>query len=374
MSETLLGILGGGQLGRMLAQAASRLGVRCRLYDPSPDACAGDVGELVCGSFEDETALARFCDGVDVVTIEFENVPVRAAELAGKYAPVRPGVETLAIAQDRLHERQVLGEAGFATPESEAIDSLEALRRAAARRAFPMVLKTRRLGYDGKGQAWLRSASDVELAWEKLAGRALLLDQGVSFEREVSLLAVRGVDGRVAHYPPVENVHREGILWTSRAPCAVDGATLDVARRQMEGMLGRLNYVGMIAVEFFDVEGVLLANEMAPRVHNSGHWTMDGARTSQFENHVRAVLGLPLGSTEAIGSAGMVNLIGWAPPLEQLLRDGSAHVHLYGKAARAGRKIGHVNFCEADEQSREARMSALHAILRGSNAHVQSSG
>lgn len=374
MSDLLLGILGGGQLGRMLAQAASRLGVRCRLYDSSPDACAGDVAELVCGSFEDEAALAGFCDGVDVVTIEFENVPVRAAEIAGKYAPLRPGVRTLAIAQDRLNERAVLAEAGFATPESEAIDSVDELRRAVERRACPLVLKTRRLGYDGKGQAWVRSPADVETAWEKLGGRPLLLDQGVSFAREVSLLAVRGADGQVAHYPPTENVHREGILWTSRAPCAVQGSAMESARRQMEAMLARLDYVGVIAVEFFDVEGVLLANEMAPRVHNSGHWTMDGSRTSQFENHVRAVLGLPLGSTESLGVAGMINLIGWAPPLEQLLRDNTTHVHLYGKAPRSGRKIGHVNFCEQDEQSREARMSALHAILKGSDAHVHSTG
>ncbi|GAB4384424.1 MAG: 5-(carboxyamino)imidazole ribonucleotide synthase [Phycisphaerales bacterium] len=369
-----LGVLGAGQLGRMLAQAASRLGVRCRLYDPASDACAGDVAEVVCGSFEDEAALARFCDSVDVVTIEFENVPVEAAECVGRYAPIRPGVAALQAAQDRLHERRLLAEAGFATPESEAIDSLESLEQAVARRQCPLILKTRRFGYDGKGQAWIHALRDVESAWARLAGRSLMLDQGVNFDREISLLAVRGLDGQVMHYPPAENVHRDGILWTSCAPARMDAAVLDAARRRMEAMLDRLAYVGVVAVEFFEVGGTLLANEMAPRVHNSGHWTMDGAQTSQFENHVRAVLGLPLGSTEARGSAGMVNLIGNAPPLEQLLRDGRAHVHLYGKAPRPGRKIGHVNFCEPDERSRDERMSALHAVLEGAQADVRSAG
>lgn len=374
MSKPVLGILGGGQLGRMLALAAARLGVRCRLYDPSSDACAGDVAELFCGSFEDEPALARFCEGLEVVTIEFENVPVRAAEFASGSAPVRPGLETIAIAQDRLVERRVLRQAGFATPVSEAIDSLEELQRAVGRRELPLLLKTRRLGYDGKGQVWLRSPADVDAAWGRLGGRPLLLDQGVRFRREISLIAVRGGDGTTAHYPPVENMHREGILWTSRAPAAVEAATLTDARTQLETMLDRLGYVGVIAVEFFDVDGALLANEMAPRVHNSAHWTMDGARTSQFENHVRAVLGLPLGSTEARGWAGMMNLVGTAPPLGRLLEDEAVHVHLYGKEPRAGRKIGHVNVCEADERSREARMSALGAILEGSNAHVRGAG
>lgn len=374
MNRPVLGILGGGQLGRMLALAAARLGVRCRLYDPSPDACAGDVADLVCGSFEDETALARFCDGLDVVTIEFENVPVCAAEIAGRFAPVRPRVETIAIAQDRLHERRVLSQAGFETPESEAIDCVEDLRRAVERRAMPLLLKTRRLGYDGKGQAWLRSPADVEPAWKRLRGHALLLDQGVRFEREISLLAVRGAGGAIAHYPPVENIHREGILWMSRAPAALDAATLASARSQMEGMLDRLDYVGVIALEFFDVGGQLLANEMAPRVHNSGHWTMDGSRTSQFENHVRAVLGFPLGSTEVLGVAGMINLVGTAPPLDRLLESDAVHVHLYGKEPRAGRKIGHVNVCEPDERTREARMSALGAILEGPKSHVHGAG
>ncbi|MCL4221118.1 MAG: 5-(carboxyamino)imidazole ribonucleotide synthase [Phycisphaerales bacterium] len=374
MSKPVLGILGGGQLGRMLALAAARLGVRSRVYDPAPDACAGDVAQLVCGSFEDESALARFCAGLDVVTIEFENVPVRAAEIAGQHVPLRPGLESIAIAQDRLHERGVLGRAGFATPVSEAIDSLQDLRDAVARREKPLLLKTRRLGYDGKGQAWVRSVADVEPAWARLGGHPLLLDQGVRFDREISLVAVRGSDGTTVHYPPIENVHREGILWTSRAPAPVDAKTLALARRQLEHMLDRLGYVGVIALEFFETGGLLLANEMAPRVHNSAHWTVDGARTSQFENHVRAVLGLPLGSTEARGWAGMLNLVGTAPPLERLLEDESVHVHLYGKEPRAGRKIGHVNVCEADERSREARMSALGAILEGSNAHVRGAG
>lgn len=374
MNKPVLGILGGGQLGRMLALAAARLGVRCRLYDPAPDACAGDVSELVCGSFDDEAALGRFCNGLEVVTIEFENVPVRAAEIASRFVPVRPGVETIAIAQDRLHERRVLSQAGFDTPMSEAIDSADDLRRAVERRDMPLLLKTRRLGYDGKGQAWLRAPADVEAAWRRLGGHPLLLDQVVRFEREISLLAVRGTGGMIAHYPPVENVHREGILWTSRAPAALEPAMLASARSRMEGMLDRLDYVGVIAVEFFDVGGRLLANEMAPRVHNSGHWTMDGARTSQFENHVRAVLGLPIGSTEALGAAGMMNLVGSAPPLERLLDDETLHVHLYGKEPRAGRKIGHVNICEPDERSREARMSVLGAMVEGPKAHVQGAG
>jgi len=360
----IVGVLGGGQLGRMLALAGLPLGLRFRFLDPSPDACAGHVGELHVGDYDDESALARFADGLDAVTYEFENVPVAAVRWLAERVPVFPSADTLEVAQDRLAEKSLFARLGIPTVPFASIDSLADLRAALGTIGLPAILKTRRFGYDGKGQVVLRAEVDAEGAWRALGGAQSILEGWAPFSREVSLLAARGQDGDVRAFPLTENRHRDGILRVSRAPAA-DGPDAAIARLQRLAdeyagrVLGALGYVGLLAVELFVVEGGLLANEIAPRVHNSGHWTIEGAATSQFEQHLRAGLGLPLGSTEPLSHSGMLNLIGDAPPLADLLGARGAHVHLYGKAARAGRKIGHVTVVDADPARRDARVEAL---------------
>jgi len=320
---TLVACLGGGQLGRMLALAGIPLGLRFRFLDPSSDACAGQVGELLVGSFDDDALLDRLADGAAVVTYEFENVPVAAAARLGAV----PGVRALAEGQDRLREKVLFRRLGIPTARFGGLGET----------GLPAVVKSRRLGYDGKGQRVVEA--EEPLRQDELA------EELVPFSRELSIVAVRGRDGGVAFYPMTENVHRDGILRASRAP-AVDvpeKLAQDYARRLLE----ELDYVGVLALELFEVEGELLANEFAPRVHNTAHWTIDGARTSQFENHLRAVLGLPLGPTAALGDAVMVNLVGSLPPLERLLGLPGARAHLYGKEEKPGRKVGHVTFVGA---------------------------
>ena len=313
---TLVACIGGGQLGRMLGLAGIPLGLDFRFLDPSPEAPAGTVGELLVGTYDDELALRRLVHGAEVVTFEFENVPAAAARAIGTV----PDARALAPLQDRLEEKELFLRLGIPTPEFR-VPSL------------PALAKTRRLGYDGKGQRRLQSLDDIRA--DEIA------EEIVDFRRELSLLAVRSHTGETAFYPLVENRHRDGILRLSRVPAA--GADERQARDYATRLLDALGYVGVLALELFELEdGRLLANEVAPRVHNSGHWTIEGARTSQFENHLRAILGLPLGSTETPEPVAMVNLIGAAPPLEQLLRIPGAQVHLYGKSARPGRKLGHV--------------------------------
>jgi 5-(carboxyamino)imidazole ribonucleotide synthase len=323
---TLVACLGGGQLGRMLALAGIPLGLRFRFLDPAADACAGEVGELFVGSYDDFDLLDRLADGADVVTYEFENVPVAAAARLGAV----PGVRALEEGQDRLREKELFQRLGIPTARFGGL----------AETGLPAVVKTRRLGYDGKGQRVVES--DEALAADELA------EEFVTFARELSIVAVRGRDGAVVFYPLAENVHRDGLLRVSRAP-AVD-APEALAQDYVRRLLDELDYVGVLALELFEVEGGLLANEFAPRVHNTGHWTIDGARTSQFENHLRAILGLPLGPTDALGSAVMVNLIGASPPLDRLLALPGARVHVYGKDAKPGRKVGHVTFVDAAEE------------------------
>jgi 5-(carboxyamino)imidazole ribonucleotide synthase len=313
---TLVACIGGGQLGRMLGLAGIPLGLDFRFLDPSPDAPAAAVGDLVVGAYDDERALRRLADGADVVTYEFENVPAAAA----RSVAALPDARALDATQDRLEEKRLLRRLGIPTPEFESPPT-------------PALAKTRRLGYDGKGQRTIASLD--ELADDEIA------EEIVSFRRELSILAVRSSTGETAFYPLVENTHRDGILRVSRAPAAA--APEAEARDHAGRLLDELAYVGVLALELFETEdGRLLANEVAPRVHNSGHWTIEGARTSQFENHLRAILGLPLGPAEAPESAVMVNLIGEVPPLEGLLAIPGAHVHLYGKEPRPGRKLGHV--------------------------------
>jgi 5-(carboxyamino)imidazole ribonucleotide synthase len=331
---TLVGCLGGGQLGRMLAIAGAQLGVRMRFLDPAADACAGQVGELVVGAYDDPAALDALASGADVVTYEFENVPVDAA----RRLRAVPDARALEQGQDRLVEKELFRRLDIPTARFGSLDDV----------GLPALVKSRRLGYDGKGQRvveLLEAIGDDELA-----------EGVVPFQRELSIVAVRGSTGETAFYPLVENEHRGGILAVSRAPAP------DAPRREAEEIAGRLldelGYVGVLAVELFDVGGELLANEFAPRVHNTGHWTIDGADTSQFENHLRAILGLPLGSTAPHGSSVMVNLVGGMPPLERVLAIPSAHVHRYGKEPRPGRKLGHVTLVGASD-SQVAEVAAL---------------
>jgi len=352
----------------MLALAGVPLGLRFRFLDPSPDACAGALGELQIGAYDDPSALDRFVDGLDVVTYEFENVPVEAARHLAERVPVFPPPAALEASQDRLTEKTQFNRFGVPTVDFAPVESRADLDAAVSRLGTPSVLKTRRFGYDGKGQAVIRSPSDVDAAWTALGGVPLILEAWAPFSRELSILAARGQDGAVQCYPLVENQHREGILRLSLAP-PVDPLTTGLARlqRQAEEYAGRvltqLDYVGMLAIELFDVQGRLLANEMAPRVHNSGHWTIEGAETSQFEQHVRAIVGLPLGSTVATGWSAMVNLIGEAPGLDTLLAVLGAHVHLYGKAPRPGRKLGHVTVVATTAAERDVRIAEVQRIV-----------
>jgi 5-(carboxyamino)imidazole ribonucleotide synthase len=361
-----VGVLGGGQLGQMLALAGLPLGMRFRFLEPADESPASQVAERIIGSFDDADCLDRFVVGLDVVTYEFENVPTSSARWLAQRVPVYPPSAALEVSQDRLAEKQLFDRLNISTTQYAAVDTRADLEHAVGRLGYPAVLKTRRFGYDGKGQMVLRGPGDGERAWKQLGGQSLLLEEYIAFERELSQLAARGRDGAVVFYPLVENHHEHGILHWSLAPAP--GMTADLQRTANDyalRVLNTLEYVGVLAIEFFQRDGRLIANEMAPRVHNSGHWTLEGAETSQFENHLRAVAGWPLGSTATAGCSAMLNLIGAAPAVESFLAIPEAHVHLYGKAPRPGRKLGHVTLraADADEALRrlaEARKAAGH--------------
>jgi len=362
-----IGILGGGQLGRMIALAAYPLGIEIRLFDPSQDSCGGQVTHLHVGRYDDPEALKRFAEGLDAITYEFENVPVDAARHLAQYAPIYPPPQSLEAAQDRLIEKRFFRDHGVPTPEFASIESACDLRQFANHAGLPLVLKTRRMGYDGKGQIVVRADSDIESACEELGHSSLIAEAFVPFERELSILAVRAHDGATAFYPLVENHHREGILRVSRAPAPEIGRELQaLAERYALNVLQALDYVGVLAIEFFVANGRLLANEMAPRVHNSGHWTIEGAETSQFENHARAVAGQPLGSTAPRGASIMLNLIGTTPPTPAILTVEGAHLHLYGKTPRTGRKLGHITLRGHDFSTLEPQFHALCALIEAS--------
>jgi 5-(carboxyamino)imidazole ribonucleotide synthase len=364
-----IGILGGGQLGYMLALAGYPLGLHFRFFDPSPEAPVGRIASRVTAEFTDEYALEKFANGLELVTYEFENVPVAAARFLAERVPVFPPPDALEAAQDRLREKQLFQKLGIPATEFAPVANHEALDAAVAKIGLPAVLKTCRMGYDGKGQWMLRAAEDVALAKGQLQiegpavvhdGPPFVLERFVPFTRELSVLAVRGRTGESAVYPLVENHHRGGILRLALAPAprldpAIQRAAEDAARRVCES----LQYVGVLAIEFFEHNGRLLANEMAPRVHNSGHWTIEGSVTSQFENHLRAVMGLPLGSTNAIGCCAMLNLIGEAPDSAEVLNVRDAHLHLYGKSPRPGRKLGHVTLRGGSPEQLASRLGEL---------------
>lgn len=336
-----VGIMGGGQLARMLVLAGAPLGVRFRVLDPSADACAGQVAPLVVAEYSDEAALARFVDSVDVVTFDFENVPARAADAVAARVPVFPNPGALSVAQDRLAEKRLFNEIGLATPDFAPVDSRADLDTALAAIGVPSILKTRRLGYDGKGQYRLRNKADADAAWAALGGVPLILERFVNFEREMSVLAVRGRGGELRAWPLTRNWHRHGVLSASLVTEMADAMMGDMAHAAASRLAERLDYVGVFALELFVDGDRLLANEMAPRVHNSGHWTIEGAYTSQFENHVRAVLGWPLGSTVLREPSAMLNFVGQLPDARSVLEIAGAHWHDYGKSERVGRKVGH---------------------------------
>jgi len=341
-----IGIVGGGQLGRMLALAAARLGYRCHVYAPDESPPAAEVAaRFTRGAWDDEAALAAFGREVDVATYEFENIAAGPLAALAAEAPLHPPASALAVAQDRLSEKIFVAEQGGRPPAFRPVEDRAALDEALAAVGAPAVLKTRRFGYDGKGQARIRSLADAEEAWAAISGAPSILEAFVRFDAEFSILLCRGQDGGTVAWPAPRNEHEGGVLRRSHAPAAGLEAQIEVAEALARRTADRLGYVGVLALEFFATPEGPLFNEMAPRVHNSGHWTIEGAVTSQFENHIRAICGLPLGATALTGrSVEMENLIGdeassWAG----ILADPATHLHLYGKSeSRSGRKMGHV--------------------------------
>jgi 5-(carboxyamino)imidazole ribonucleotide synthase len=369
MTEPRVGILGGGQLARMLAIAARGRGMSTRFLDPAADACAREVSEQLLGAYDDRAALDRLSDGVDVVTYEFENAPVASAEyLVARGVRVAPPPEALAKSQDRWLERELFRSLGIPTPRCRRAATLDELTAAVDAIGTPVVAKWLGLGYDGKGQAKIGDASEAARAWSELDERPVLVDEWVGFRRELSIVAVRSARGEVAFYPLSENRHHHGILRTSRAPFpAVAPAIADLARDYAKRILERLQYVGVIALELFEIDGehgpALLANEIAPRVHNTGHWTIDGARTSQFENHLLAILGRELGPIDPISPEwAMVNAVGADLDRDAIAKVEGAVLHWYGKSPRPGRKVGHVNVLARDRPALERAIAALEPI------------
>ncbi|HAV70652.1 MAG TPA: 5-(carboxyamino)imidazole ribonucleotide synthase [Stenotrophomonas sp.] len=352
MTTRTVGILGGGQLARMMVLAGAPMGLRFELFDPAADACGAQVAPLQVAAFDDEAALAAFAARVDVVTFDFENVPARSAKFLAERVPVHPNPDALAVAQDRLSEKTLFQSLGIPLPAFADIRSRDELAAKVAEFGMPCIVKTRRLGYDGKGQFRIRSAADIDAAWDILGSQVekagLILEGFVAFDREVSVVAVRGQDGEFRAWPITGNWHVDGVLSASLAPAQLSAAQHEAAIGYARALAERLDYVGVFALELFCRGDELLANEMAPRVHNSGHWTIEGSETSQFDNHLRAVLGLPLGDTRMLGHACMLNWIGQMPDANAVLGQAGGHWHDYGKQARDGRKVGHATLRDDD--------------------------
>lgn len=367
---TRIGVLGAGQLGRMLALAGYPLGLRFRFFDPKPESPASWLAEQIAADYSNKKALAAFAQGLDLVTYEFENVPVEAARFLEQLVPVYPPPKALEVSQDRLAEKTLFNQLEIPTPAYQRIDQRSELEPTLARLGYPAVLKTRRLGYDGKGQVTLHAADDIEAAWAELGGQPLILEEYVAFERELSVLGVRGRDGTIVFYPLVENYHRQGILRLSLAPAPhLDPDLQERAESYARCILENLSYCGVMAIELFEArdannQSKLLANEIAPRVHNSGHWTIDCANTSQFTNHLLATLGWPLGSTSPHGAAAMINLIGELPEPPVVLGIPGAHLHIYDKTLRTGRKVGHINVCASERAGLEQALGDLNEALQ----------
>jgi 5-(carboxyamino)imidazole ribonucleotide synthase len=355
-----VGILGAGQLARMLALAGYPLGLQFIFLDPSADACANHLGEHLLGDYNDPDLLAQLAERADVVTYEFENVPAPVAEFLASHTQVHPAPKALAVAQDRLIEKTFFNDIGIPTPQYAPVDSFEDLQQVMAKIGYPAILKSRTQGYDGKGQSVLRSVDDLAAGWEILQGVPAIVEAFVPFDREVSIIAVRSVSGDIAFYPLAENSHRGGILRVSES--RVNDVMQAAAESYVTRLLEALDYVGVLALELFEVNGELIANEFAPRVHNSGHWTIEGAQTSQFENHLRAIVGLPLGATDLVGLSAMVNFIGGLPDSEKLLALPHTHLHLYDKEPRKGRKVAHATLRAENAEQLAALVQPLIAL------------
>lgn len=364
-----VGILGGGQLARMMAAAGIELGMEFVVLDPAPDACAGRFAELVTAAWQDAPDAERLL-ACDRLTCDFENVPAEVLDALSARLPVCPGPAAFAAAQDRLVEKRLFRELGIPVPDFFAIDSRPDLLAALEQIGFPAVLKTRRMGYDGKGQAVLRSSEDLELAWQALAGQPLILEAWVPFQHECAITAVRSSGGEIRHYPLSWTVHQDGILRLALAPAPVDEALAAQAREYVDRLLERLDYVGCLTLELFAGPFGLMANEFAPRVHNSAHWTIEGSVTSQFENHLRAVCDLPLGATDMRGRALMFNWIGSMPDPGLLLSVPGLAWHDYGKQARPGRKLGHATLLAADRAALDEVVRIMRPLLDAQTASL----
>ncbi|PJK06303.1 5-(carboxyamino)imidazole ribonucleotide synthase [Lysobacteraceae bacterium NML95-0200] len=367
MQATTLGILGGGQLARMMALAGAPLGLRFLVLDGNAESCAGQFAPMLVGEYGDEAVLRQFAEQVDVATFDFENVPATTAEWLAAHTPVFPGSRALAVAQDRLSEKSLFRELGIPVPDFADVASRAALDAAVARLGTPCILKTRRLGYDGKGQFRIKSPADVEAAWQALGAQAektgLILEAFVPFQSEVSVVAVRGRDGEFRTWPLTRNWHVDGVLSASLAPAGMSAAIEQQAVAHARKLAEALDYVGVFALELFCRDGELLANEMAPRVHNSGHWTIEGSITSQFQNHLRAVLGLPLGDTGLRQPSCMLNWIGEMPDSLPVLQEVGGYWHDYGKQPRAGRKVGHATLCADSAEALATKLERIGQAL-----------
>jgi 5-(carboxyamino)imidazole ribonucleotide synthase len=357
-----IGVIGGGQLGRMLALAGTPLGMNFAFLDPAPDACAAALGEHLRADYGDQDHLRQLADEVDLVTFEFESVPAETVAFLSQFVPVYPSAEALRIARDRWFEKSMFKDLGIPTPAFADIQSQADLDAAVASIGLPAVLKTRTLGYDGKGQKVLRTPADVVDTFAELGSVPCLLEGFVPFTGEVSLIAVHARDGETRFYPLVHNTHDSGILRLSIA--STDHPLQALAEDYAGRVLKQLDYVGVLAFEFFEVDGGLKANEIAPRVHNSGHWTTEGAECSQFENHLRAVAGLPLGSTAKIGESAMINFIGEVPAVSEVVSVEDCHLHHYGKAFKAGRKVGHATVRSKDRATLDRQVKKVEALIK----------
>ncbi len=343
-----IGILGGGQLARMLVLSGYPLGMEFIVLDPSEIAGAVALSQHLHGDYSDPKLLSKLATQADVVTYEFENVPAKTAEFLSSHTQVYPSAKALAVAQDRLVEKSFFQDLNLQTAPFAAVNNLVELEQAMLTIGYPAILKSRRMGYDGKGQVLIKTSEQLASAWAAMQTQTAIVEAFVNFKREISIIAARSSTGEIVCYPVSENQHAQGILRV--ATCCPNDPMQAQAEKQVKTLVTALDYVGVIALELFEVAGKLLVNEFAPRVHNSGHWSIEGAQTSQFENHLRAITGLPLGDTSPRGYTAMVNFIGSIPKTADILAIPAAHLHLYAKSARAGRKVAHVNIC-ADNQA-----------------------
>lgn len=356
-----VGVIGGGQLGRMLALAGVPLGMEFVFLDPAEDACAAIAGKHLLGGYDSQHHLQQMAQSVDLVTFEFENVPAQTVAYLSEYVPVYPSAEALRTARDRLNEKNMFARLDIPVTRFADVQSQQQLELAVQQVGLPAILKTRTLGYDGKGQKVLRSQTDVAGAFAELGSVPCLLEAFVDFDGEVSVIAVRGRDGQLCCYPLAHNQHQNGILHVSVA--SSDHPLQQLAEDYVGRVMAHLEYVGVMGFEFFEVDGSLVANEVAPRVHNSGHWTTEGAQCSQFENHLRAIAGLPLGSTQALEHAAMINCIGKMPAPSQVLAIEGAHLHDYAKQAKPGRKVGHISLRCASRQQLVQQIEQVRQLL-----------